>query len=216
MARNLILIASCALILVTCVSARAQDSQASSPSLGDLARQAQKDKEKNKADKPVAKVFTNEDLPSSSSGGPTALGAGLGQFAQPPAGSKPGVDPSAAEKLVAMEAFLSQVESLDRATLVHDVLKGNEADFPGRAKWEDRMVAAKQAYVAHARELIQKARQIVASIDGLKGDLDPNDPRVKEVGARVQALVRDGVQTDAAFQAVMIEGRDLAAQPATH
>ena len=49
MARNLNLIAACALALVTCAPARAQDSPATSPSLGDLARQAQKDKDKDKS-----------------------------------------------------------------------------------------------------------------------------------------------------------------------
>jgi hypothetical protein len=96
------------------------------------------------------------------------------------------------------------------------VIKGNDANFPGRAKWEDRLVAAKETYVVQFRELIQKAKQIVADSDSLKGTQDPNDPRVKEMGARLQNLIRDAVQTNAALQAVVIEGRDLAAQPAAH
>ena len=212
MARSLALIAACALALAICAPSRAQDSPSSSPSLGDLARQAQKDKDK--ANKPAAKVLTNDDLPSSSGGVSSALGGGLGPMAQLPAGSKPGAAPSPAEKLAMMETLLDRVDSLDRATLVRNALQGQDADFPGRAKWEERLFAAKQAYVAQARELLQKARQIVASADGLKGSQDPNDPRVKEMGARLQSLIRDAVRTDSAFQAVMIEGRDLAAQPA--
>jgi hypothetical protein len=216
MARNFILIASCALALAICASARAQDSQPASPSLGDLARQAQKDKDKDKASKPSAKVLTNDDLPSGSTGGATALGGGFGQFALQPAGSKPGADPTPAEKLNTLEAFLSQVDSMDRATLVRSVLNGKDTDFPGRAKWEDRLVAAKEAYVKQSRELIQTARQILAGADGLKGAQDPNDPRVKEMSAKLQNLVRDAVRTDSSLQAVIIEGRDLAAQPAAH
>jgi hypothetical protein len=216
MARNLILIASCALALAVSASVRAQDSQSPSPSLGDLARQAQKDRDKDKTNKPVAKVMTNDDLPSGSSGGAMALGAGFGQLAPQPAGSKPGADPTPAEKLAMMEAFLNQVESMDRATLVGSILKGKDVDFPGRAKWEDRLVAARDAYVAQCRELVQKAKQIIAGAESLKGAQDPNDPRVKEMSARLQNLVRDAVQTNAALQAVVIEGRDLAAQPAAH
>jgi hypothetical protein len=215
MARTLILIAACALALVTFESARAQDSPSSSPSLGDLARQAQKDKDKDKANKPAAKVLTNEDLPSSSGGVSAALGGGLGQVAQPPAGSKSGTALSPAEKLATMETFLNQVDSLDRATLVRNVLHGKDVDFPGRAKWEERLFAAKQAYVAQARDLVQKARQIIASAETLKGNQDPNDPRVREMSARLQALIREAVQTDSGLQAVMIEGRDLAALPAS-
>ena len=209
MSRRLTLIATCALALAAGASMRAQDSSSSSPSLGDLARQAQKDKAK--ANKPAAKVLTNDDLPSSSGGPSDALGGGL-----QPSGSKPGADPSPAEKLAMIEALMDRLEVLDRATLVHNALNGKDVDFPGRAKWEERLVAAKETYVAQARVLIQKARQIVASADSLKGNQDPNDPRVKEMGARLQTLVRDAVQMDSAFQAIMIEGRDLAAQQAAH
>jgi hypothetical protein len=216
MARSLILIVACALSLFTFASARAQDSPATSPSLGDLARQAQKDKDKNKASKATAKMLTNDDLSAGSGGASSTLGGGLGQTAQPTSGGKPGADPSPAEKLAMLEAVVDRVEGLDRATLVRNVLNSNDIDFPGRAKWEERLFAAKETYVTQARDLIQKARQIVASADSLKGNQDPSDPRVKEMGARLQALTRDAVQTDSAFQAIMIEGRDLASQSAAH
>jgi hypothetical protein len=208
MPRNITLVAACVLALAFGTPGRGQDS----PSLGDLARQAQKDK----ANKPAAKVLTNDDLPSGSSNGSAAHGAGFGQLGMSPAGSKPGTDPSPAEKLAMLEAFLTQVESMDRATLVHSVLEGKDNDFPGRAKWEERLVAAKEAYVAQTRDLIQKARQILAGADSLKGAQDPSDPRVKEMSARLQGLVRDAVRTDSALQAVIIEGRDLAGQSAAH
>jgi len=214
MARNLTLIAACALAMFTFASARAQDSPANSPSLGDLARQAQKDK--NKTNKPTAKVLTNDDLPSGSGSASATLGRGLGQTAQVTSGGKPGADPSPAEKIAILEAVVDRVEGLDRATLVRNVLNSNDIDFPGRAKWEERLFAAKQVYVAQARDLIQKARQILASADSLKGNQDPSDPRVKEMSARLQALTREAVQTDSAFHAIMIEGRDLASQAAAH
>jgi hypothetical protein len=66
--------------------------------------------------------------------------------------------------------------------------------------------------------MIQKAKEIIASADSLKGVAaqDPNDPRVKEMGVKLQVLIRDAVRTDSSFQAVMMEGRDLAAQAAAH
>ena len=212
MTRSLTLIAACALILVTCAVARAQDSSASSPSLGDLARQAKKDKENDKQAKPAAKIFTDDDIQSSPGGVSALTGGGLAQGAPLQAGRKPGTEPSPAEKLAMLETLVGQVDSLDRATLVRTVLKGNDVDFPGRAKWEERLFAAKQDYVVQARELVQKARQIVATADSLKGSQDPNDPRVKEMGAKLESLVRDAVHTDSAFQALIIEGRDLATQ----
>ncbi len=216
MARNLTLIAACALALFTFAPAHAQDSPANSPSLGDLARQAQKDKEKDKTNKSTAKVLTNDDLPSGSGGASATLGGGLGQTAQATSGGETGADPSPAEKLAMLETVVDRVEGLDRATLVRNVLNSNDIDFPGRAKWEERLFAAKQVYVAQARDLVQKARQILATSESLKGNQDPSDPRVKEMGARLQALTREAVQTDSAFQALMIEGRDLASQAAGH
>jgi len=214
MSRRLTLIVACLLALAFCASTRAQDSSSSSPSLGDLARQAQKDKDKDKANKATAKVLTNDDLPSGSGGASATLGGGYGQAAQLSPGSKPGADLSPAEKIAMLETVLDRVETLDRATLVHNALNGKDVDFPGRAKWEERLFAAKETYVTQGRELVQKARQIVASAESLKGNQDPNDPRVKELSVKLQSLIRDAVRMDSAFQAVMIEGRDLAAQPA--
>jgi hypothetical protein len=137
--------------------------------------------------------------------------------AQLPAGGKPGAGPSPAEKLAMMEALLDRVETIDRATLVRSVLKDKDSDFPGRSRWEERLLAARDAYVLRSRDLIRKARQIVAAADAMKeGPPDPNDQRVKEMTARLQILIRDAVKTDSAMQAVVIEGRDLASQTAAH
>src|SRR5579872_2750512 len=116
MARNSILFAACALALVTFAPARAQDSSSSSPSLGDLARQAQKDKDKEKGSKPAAKVLTNDDLPASSSGAFAPLAGGFGSAAELPPGGKPGAEASPTEKLAMMEIVLNRLESIDRAT----------------------------------------------------------------------------------------------------
>ena len=212
MRSSLSFVAAFALALTFGSPASGQDS----PSLGDLARQAQKNRDKDKASKP-AKVFTNDDVASGSGGMASALGGSLGQLAQTPAGGDSSASASPAERLAQLETFVEQASSLDKATLVRSVLKDKSGvDFPGRAKWEDRLYAAKQEYVAQLRELIQRAKQIVASADSLKGTQDPNDPRVKALGAKLQTLARDAVQIDSAFQVVVIEGNDLASQTNSH
>lgn len=208
MHRKMSLAAVSALALMFGLPAHAQDA---SPSLGDLARQAQKDKEK--ANKPVAKVFTNEDMPSSAVGASAVLGSGPGTAASGPAGA----NLSPAEKLAQLDALVNMVESVDKATLIRNVLKDkSDVNFPGRAAWEQRLFAARDTYVVQARSVLEKARQIVASADSLKGTQDPNDPRVKEVSAKLQSLIRDAVQTDAGLRAVIIEGHDLASETNSH
>lgn len=192
--------------------AHAQDS----PSLGDLARQAQKDKEKDKAAKPAAKVITNDDMPS---GGGAAGAFGSGFAPSPQGGGQaPGsANASPAEKLAQLEKIVDAVEVLDKATLVNTALKEkSDVNFPGRAAWEQRLMSARDTYVVQLRIVLQKAREIAASADSLKGNKDPNDPRLKEMNARLQDLIRDAVQTDARMQAVIMEGRDLASQPVAH
>jgi hypothetical protein len=219
MTRSLTLITACALALVTFAPARAQDATPSpSPSLGEIARQAQKDKDRDKANKTAAKVFTNEDFSSNPGGVSGTLGGGLGPIGQTSAAGKSADALSPAEKLAKTEILLSYIESLDRATLVHNALNGRDVEFPGRAKWEERLVAARQVYVSQGRDMIQNAKEIVASADGLKAVAaqNPNDPRVKEMGVKLQSLIREAVRTDSAFQAVMMEGRDLAAQANAH
>src|ERR1700676_4512000 len=109
MPRSLSLTAACALALAVCAPGRGQDS----PSLGDVARQAQKDK----ANKPAAKVITNDDMASGSGGISSALGTAPGGAAQPGATGKPDAVQSPAEDLEKLQAMLDQLESLDRAIL---------------------------------------------------------------------------------------------------
>jgi hypothetical protein len=212
MLRSLTFFATCALALVFCLPGYAQDS----PSLGDLARQAQKDKSST----PAKKVYTNDDLPSgsgASSSAPAAgLGAGLGQVGQPASPSKQGAPAAPSEELDRMQSLLDQVASLDRATLVKNVLQDADTNFPGRGAWEQKLVAARDVYVSEGRTLLQKARQIASSAENLKGIDNPNDPRVKDMNNRLQQLAQDAVRTGAAFQAVMMEGHDLAGQSSPH
>src|SRR6266478_1182305 len=208
MSRSVSLFATCALALAFCVPAHSQDP----PSLGDLARQAQKDK----SNAPAKKVLTNDDLPSASGPGSSGLGvgfgAGLGQAGETTTSDKSGATASGSQDLERLEALMNQIDSLDRATLVKNVLQGVDVDFPGRSKWEEKLYAAKLTYASQGHELVQKAKQILASANDLKGSQDPNDPRVKDLGNKLKELIRDGVRADADFQAVMMEGRDLASQ----
>ena len=204
MPRSLHLFAACALALIFCLPGHGQDS----PSLGDLARQAQKDK----SNAPAKKVFTNDDLPSSSGLGSSGPGAGLGQAGQLATPSKQGTASSPSQDLERMESMLNQVDSLDRATLVKNVLQGADSDFPGRSKWEERLFAAKHVYVSQGRALLQKAKQLEASTESLQGIQNPNDPRVKDMNSQLQQLAQEATRTGAAFQAVILEGRDLATQ----
>jgi len=205
MPRSLSLIIACALALVFCASGRGQDS----PSLGDLARQAQKDK----ANKPTAaKVITNDDMPSSSGSIAPALGGG--RVVQPGSAGNPGAIQSPEQGLQILQASVDHLDSLDRATLAKDVLEGNVSDFAGRAKWEEKLFNAKQTFVSKTRIVLQKARQLTASAEGIKDAEDQNDPRVKNLSAKLQQLVEETQANSAAFQAVVMEGKDLAAHPA--
>jgi hypothetical protein len=206
MPRRLILIAASALALVVCSSGQGQDS----PSLGDVARQAQKDK----ANKPPAKVITNDDMPSSSGGIAPALGGGTGRVMQPGAAGDPGAIQSPEEGLQRLQAAVDHLDSLDRATLAKDVLEGNTSDFPGRAKWEEKLFAAKQTFVSKTRIVLQKARQLTSTAEGIKDAEDSNDARVKNLGAKLQQLVEETQGNSASFQAVVMEGKELAAHPA--
>ena len=204
MPRSLSFIAAFLLALAVCFPGHAQNS----PSLGDLARQAQKDK----SNAPVKKVFTNDDLSTGSSSGAGLASSGVDAIAAPAAPGKHAAAPSAEHAVAQLEGLINQIDALDRATLVKNALQGVDTDFPGRSKWEQRLFAAKKIYVARGHELLQDAKQIQAAAESLRGVQDPSDPRMKDLANRLQALVRDGTRSDAAFQAVILEGRDLAAQ----
>jgi len=209
MPRCLTFIASCALALAVCAPGRGQDT----PSLGDLARQAQKDK----ANKPPVKVLTNDDLSLSSRGTNGVLSAVLDGSSGAPALGRGAPNLSPADKFAQIDKFVDQVEAVDKATLVRNVLKDkSNVNFSGRAAWERRLFAARDVYVTQARAVLQRGRQILASAESLKGTQDPNNPRMKEIDAELQAFARDALETDARLLAVINEGIDLASQPSEH
>jgi hypothetical protein len=188
---------TCFIAMLVGSPARSQDS----PSLGDLARQAQKDKDKDKTNKPQAKVITNEDMPSSSGG----MGPGLGRA---------GANQSPEASLQMIQQAVDHLDSLDRATLATDVLEGNSTDFPGRAQWEQKLFVAKQTFVAQTRGILQRARQLTAAAASIKDAENQNDPKVKSLAARLTQMVQETEQDGAAFQAVVVEGKQLAAHSA--
>jgi hypothetical protein len=178
-----------------------------SPSLGDVARQLRSQKNGT----PSKAVITNEDLPSTSASGVLGLGESDGLRAS----AKPDANDSPLAALTRWESFVNKMDSIDRPTMVKLALQGSTADFPGRGSWEDRLFAAKQAYVSQGRELTGKARQLAATAQVLKDShAKADDPRVKDMTDKLKALMQDAVRSDAAFQAIILEGRDLAAAQA--
>jgi hypothetical protein len=220
MPRSLNLIAACVLALVLCSPGRGQDSHP----LGDVARQSQKDKDKD--NKPPVKVITNEDMSPVSDGISSALGTGPKRGAD-----KHGVDThdgdrhdfdrhdgdhSAEQGLERLQSMLNQIAAMDRDTLARNVLGGNTSKFPGREKWEDRLFAAKQTFVSQSLDALQKAKQVQESSEGIKGTPDTNDPRVKTIVAELQQILQQTQQANASFQAVIEEGKGLADKNGKH
>jgi len=184
-----------------------QDQAQPQPSLADIARQARKDKEKNAAKSKT--VITDDTLPSSK---------GLGGLAGDLGGSQGRVDSNAMAKALAKveeaEAGLKQLQTLDRATLAKAVLLDNDADFPNRRAWEDKLFAAKEHYVSHEGELIAELKQIVAQVQSRQGSgkLDPNDPSSQQMKNRLLDIVQDALRTEQEYRGVVMEGWDLAKQ----
>jgi hypothetical protein len=211
--RKMIFLASFLSLLISTTPSRAQEQPAQDqPSLADVARQARKDKEKNNA--PVKKVITDDTLPS----GKGVSGAGLGDLGSSQSSDSGSATARGLAKLEQAEGALDKLAPLDRATLAKAALLDNDVDFPGRRNWEDKLYVAKEDYVSHGRELFQEMRQILKEIQSLKsseggtGKLSPDDPRAQQMMRRIQELVQDAVRTDRAYQAVVVEGWDLAKQ----
>ena len=177
------------------------------PSLGDVARQARKDKEKN-ATKPKT-LITDENMPSSQ--GLTGMAGELG-------GSQSGVDSGAMARALAKvqeaEAGLKRLATIDRATLAKGVLLDNDVDFPNRRAWEEKLYAAKEYYVSHEGELIVEMKQIVAQLQSWQsqGKLDSKDPRAQQMKTRIAEIMQDAIRTEQGYRAVVVEGWDLAKQ----
>ncbi len=208
MLRKMSFLAELLWVLIPSTPAWAQDQ----PSLGDVARQARKDKEKNKAQ--ATKVITDDTLPSSKG----LSGLALGDLGNAPGSDQGGAMARALAGLEQAEGALNKLEPLDRATLAKAALLENDVDFPNRRNWEDRLYAAKEQYVSHGRELFREMRQILADAQSLKASQDgqkklsPDDPRAQQLLRRIQEIMEDAVRTDRTYQAVVVEGWDLAKQ----
>jgi len=189
----------------------AQDQQ--EQSLGDVARQVRKAKEDRDKSAPAqAKVFTDENMPSSAVGK-----ADLAQLASPNA--------SVTERMATARKAISRAQQLldtlapmDRATLAGLALQGQNGDFPGRRAWEEKLFAAKERYVSHGRDLFRQTEDLLNTMESLSsgGKLAPKDPRLTDLTHRALQLMQDANRTDGDFQAILLEGQDLAKQAASH
>jgi hypothetical protein len=192
--------------LIPSVPSYAQDQ----PSLGDVARQVRKDKEKNAAQPKT--VITDDTMPSGK-----AL-SGIGDLGGPQGANDGSAMARALAGLDRAEAALNKLDPMDRTTLAKAALLDNDVDFPGRRGWEDKLYSAKEQYVSHGRELFREMRQILAdarslqSSNGGQGKLSPEDPRAKELLRRIQEILQDAVRTESAYQTVVMEGWDRAKQ----
>jgi len=223
MRRSLHLFAACALVLAggSCFPGHGQDSPTASA--GDAAKQAQTQKDKDKGKAAAKKVFTNDDFASGTGTASSAAGSGIGHVVQ--SGVQPGTaaTPAAAaasaspsDKLAQIGSLLGQLDSLDRATLAKNVLDGNDTDFPGRSAWEERLFAAKQAFVAQEQEIMVQASQMDASTKGAGGTQNPNDPRTKALSDQLDQLMKEAARSSETFQALVAEGKKLAGQSSSH
>ena len=109
------------------------------PSLGDVARQARKDKEKNTT--PAKTVVTDDNLPSSTSKGLGAvdLSGVAGSKTAGRAADAANVN-AALAGLAQGEAALDKLEPMDRATLARAVLSNNNVDFAGRSVADEELL----------------------------------------------------------------------------
>lgn len=173
------------------------------PSLGDVARQTRS----QKSSAQHTTVITNDSFAP----GGDLFGADGAAGLDGGGDTAPNSSPDAS--LARWETLIRFVQSLDRAALAKLALHGARPDFPGRANWEDRLVAARQLYVAQGQELVHNARQLQGAAQALdRAHADANDPRVRELMIKLKSLLAEAVRADTAFRAVILEGRDLANQ----
>lgn len=189
----------------------AQDQQ--EQSLGDIARKARKAKEdRDKSGPAQAKVFTDENMPSSLAGK-----ADLDQLASPNASPSERIA-TARRALERGKQLLDTLAPMDRTSLAALALQGQNADFPGRRAWEEKLFAAKEHYVSHGRDLFRQTEDLLKTMESLTsgGKLSPNDPHYTDLTHKALQLMQDANRTDADFQAILLEGQDLAKQAANH
>jgi hypothetical protein len=203
-----------------------QSQQAQQPaSLADVARKYREEKAaKEKSGAPQGVVYTNEGVLPKGAGdafgfwtppsGNPASGTGAKKGAQRSISAEDMASLDKAEgKLDQAMQVLNSLAAVDRATLAYAVLEGNNADFPGRKQWEDRLMAGRDYYVSHGRQLIQMMSQSMAyakSLATAEPDLTESDPRVQALMARMKALTTDSQKTGEDFKRLVEEGQALA------
>lgn len=215
MLRSMSFLAALLWIAIPATPSRAQDQTQdqtqtqTQPSLGDIARQARKDKEKNAA-KPKTVITDDTMTTSNGLGGLSGLGSSQGS-ADSDAMAK------ALERLQEAESGLNKLEGLDRATLAKAVLLDNDVEFPNRRAWEDRLFSQKEHYVSHERELIVDLKKTLAQGEAWKESnggqkLGANDPRAQQLKSKLFEIIQDALRTEQDYRAVVMEGWDLAKQ----
>jgi len=209
MRRSLVVLFAASLLTALPLCAQEPEQQ----SLGDIARQARKAKEdRDKTAATPAKVFTDENFQSGSTGK-----ADLAQLASPSA--SPTERMVAARRAIARgEQLLDTLDPMNRTTQAELALQGQNNDFPGRRAWEEKLFAAKEHYVSHGRDLFRETKALLSNMEAStsSGKANPSDPRTTEISHRALQLMQDANKTDADFQAIVLEGQDLAKRSANH
>jgi len=194
-------------------------------SLGDLARQNRKDKEKNAT--PAKTVLNNDNFGSgkasggssagSSSAGSSAAAASLSGLSAPGNSGDDSPMGKAWTGIGNAEGALDKLAPLDRSTLAHVVLENNDVDFPGRRAWEEKMFVAKERYVAHSRQLLDEMKDLMQNAQAMQsGSAKADGPQAQGLMGRAQSLLSDAQNTESAFKSVMQEGIDQAKQSSRH
>ena len=208
--------------LPMCPAARSQEqtpppTQTSPPpSLGDVARKYREEKAAQDKNQATSKnTFTNDGLVSGKSG--SLLGSGVADVA---GNHGPDSASAFANALAKMDEAIRNLDALgaiDQYTLFKTATQGIVVDFPGRKAWENQMLAARQNYVVHGRELLLSTKALLMEAKALhdaQGDMSPNDPRVKSFVANVQMKMKEAERLEADFKAVVEEGHERAMKAA--
>jgi hypothetical protein len=217
---NVRLLAALGCLLVLSTAMRAQDTQ---PSVAAAARQARKDRDKDKSAASAKNIITDESLAdgtgavSAEANSSKANGAASSDLSSANSSGKGSLDEAYA-RLQATEASLERLEPLGKSDLAAIVLHGNTADFPNRAQWEDKLYSAKETYIERSRKLLEAMSQVLANMEALQSNghekVSSNDPRVQSLIRKTKQIMQLAAQTEAAFQSVISEGQNLALQPA--
>jgi hypothetical protein len=206
--------------LQICPVVRSQDppptQTAPPPSLGDLARKYREEKAAQDKNQATPKnTFTNEGLVSGKTG--SLLGPGVSDVATTHSTGNAFADAMARMDDAAQK--LDLLGTLDHANLFNLALQGSSVDFPGRKAWEEKLVAARQNYVVHGKELIRNTQALMLDAKNLH-DAQPNlpqtDPRVQSFVNKLKANMSAADKLEADFQSVVEEGHARAMQASGH